>query len=232
MTTYAWPEAWGANRLEMWVQPNERVFRSAFNPAAAQVVDVGGDYWVASLSIPAGIAASKGAEIEAFLARLRGSRDFLSLYHLKRPVPRGTMRGGTTATWTTTVPSTAVWTTTVPSTAVWTAGAPRLQYEVAQFATSCTLNMLPGYTLEPGDMFGMPNGQAVMYVGSTTLVADANGAMLVEFAPSARSKMAAWGVVAFDRPTINFRLRDGNPPPLTWAPGRYEGITLDLVEAI
>ena len=62
MTTYAWPEAWGANRLEMTVQPNERVFRSAFNPAAAQVVDVGGDYWVASLSIPAGVAASRGRD--------------------------------------------------------------------------------------------------------------------------------------------------------------------------
>lgn len=233
MTTYAWPEAWGANRLEMTVQPNERVFRSAFNPAAAQVVDVGGDYWVASLSIPAGVAASKGAEIEAFLGRLRGSQNFLSLYHLKRPVPRGTMRGGTTATWTTTVPSTATWTTTVPSTAVWTAGAPRLRYAVAQFDTTCYLSTLPGYTLAPGDLFGMPNGQTVMYVGSVTLVADGNGDMgVVEFAPSARSAMAAWGAITWDRPTINFRLRDGKTPPVTWAPGRFEGITLDLVEAI
>lgn len=232
MTTYAWPEAWGANRLEMTVQPNERVFRSAFNPASAQVVDVGGDYWVASLSIPAGIAASKGAEIEAFLARLRGSRDFLSLYHLKRPVPRGTMRGGTTATWTTTVPSAANWSTTVPSAAVWTGGAPRLRYAVAQFATSCTLSMLPGYTLAPGDLFGLPNGQTVMYVGSSTLVADGNGDMAVEFAPSARSAMAAWGAIVWDRPSVSFRLRDGKTPPVTWVPGRYEGITLDLVEAI
>ena len=143
------------------------------------------------------------------------------------------MRGGTTATWTTTVPSTATWTTTVPSTAVWTAGAPRLRYAVAQFDTSCTLSMLPGYTLAPGDLFGMPNGQTVMYVGSVTLVADGNGDMgVVEFAPSARSAMAAWGAITWDRPTINFRLRDGKTPPVTWVPGRFEGITLDLVEAI
>ena len=79
----------------------------------------------------------------------------------------------------------------------------------------------------------MPNGQTVMYVGSVTLVADGNGDMgVVEFAPSARSAMAAWGAITWDRPTINFRLRDGKTPPVTWAPGRFEGITLDLVEAI
>ena len=90
MTAYAWPEAWGANRLELKVQPNERVYRSAFNPAAVQVQDVGGDYWMCSFSIPPSVAASKGAQIEAFLARLRGSQHWLSLYHLRRPVPRGT----------------------------------------------------------------------------------------------------------------------------------------------
>lgn len=232
MTTFAWPEAWGANRFEMVVQPNQRVFTSAFNPASSQVVNLGGDYWTASFTIPASIVASRGAQIEAFLASLRGSQNFLSLYHFKRPLPRGTMRGGATANWTTTVPSAANWTTTSAQAAVWTAGAPRLRYAVAQFDTSCTLSMLPGYTLEPGDLFGLPSGQTVMYVGSSTLVADASGNMAVEFAPSARSSMAAFGAIVFDRPTVNFRLRDGKTPSVVWVPGRYEGITLDLVEAI
>lgn len=232
MTTYAWPDAWGANRFEMWVEPNQRVFASAFNPASQQVMDLGGDYWAATLSIPAGVLAAKGAQIEAFLARLRGSQNFVSLYHLKRPLPRGTMRGGTTATWTTTVPSTATWTTVSAAVATWTAGAPYLKTAIAQFATSCTLNMLPGYTLEPGDLFGFANGQTVMYVGSTTLVADANGDMVVEFAPSARSALAAFTPITYDRPAVAFRLRDGKQPPVTWVPGRFEPLTLDLVEAI
>ena len=60
MTTHAWPEAWGANRFEMRVQPNQEVFGSMFSPASVQVADLGGDHWVASLSIPPGILASKG----------------------------------------------------------------------------------------------------------------------------------------------------------------------------
>lgn len=232
MTTYAWPEAWGANRFEMRVQPNERVFRSVFNPASAQVVDVGGDYWVASLSIPPGIYASKGAEIEAFLNRLRGSQNFLSLYHLKRPLPRGTTRGGTTASWTTSGAAAMTWTTSGAAPMVWTVGSPYTRAAIAQFATLAPLKMLPGYTLEPGDLIGLSNGQTVMYVGSTTLVADGSGHMDVEFAPAARSVIAANTPVTFDRPTVSFRLRDGAAPPVTWRPGMYEGITLDLVEAI
>lgn len=232
MTTYTWPASLKPVTFEMRVMPNERVFRSAFNPAAAQVVDMGGDYWMCTMTLPLGNTDAGGAEIEAFLNRLRGSQNFLSLYHLKRPRPRGTVGAGSAATWTTSVPSTAVWTTSVPSIAVWTAGVPCLRSPVAQFATSCVLNMLPGYTLEPGDLFGLPNGQAVMYVGSSTLVADGNGDMTVEFAPAARSAMGAWGLVTFDRPAVSFRLRDGAAPPVSWRPGMYEGITLDLVEAI
>lgn len=231
MTTYAWPWPWATDGFEMRVQPNERVFRSVFNPASAQTVDVGGDYWVASLRVPSNDRVH-GAAIEAFLNRLRGSQNFLSLYHLKRPLPRGTMRGGATASWTTTGALPATWTTAGALPVTWTAGDPRLRFDVPQFATSCTVNTLPGYTLAPGDMLGMPNGQTVMYVGADTLVADASGNMVVEFAPAARSVMRAWGRIDWNAPTVNFRLRDGAAPPVSWRPGMYEGITLDLVEAI
>lgn len=233
MTTYAWPEAWGANSFEMWVQSNQRVFQSAFNPAAVQVLDLGGSFWVASLSIPAGILASKGAQVEAFLNRLRGSQNSLSLYHLKRPLPRGTMRGGTTASWTTSGAAAMNWTTSGAQAMTWTVGSPYTRQAVAQYATSASLYMLPGYTLEPGDLFAFAaTGQTVMYVGDTTLVADGSGLMTVEFAPEARFAVPAFTPITFDRPTVNFRLRDGKPPAVTWKPGRFEGITLDLVEAI
>ena len=175
MTTYAWPEAWGANRFEMRVQPNQEVFGSMFSPASVQVADLGGDHWVASLSIPPGILASKGAEVEAFLNRLRGALNFVSLYHLKRPLPRGTMRGGTTASWTTSGAAAMTWTTSGAAAMTWTVGSPHTRAAIAQFATVAPLYMLPGYTLEPGDLFGLANGQTVMYVGSTTLVANGPG---------------------------------------------------------
>lgn len=230
MTTYAWPEAWGANRFEMRVQPNERVFRSVFNPASAQVVDAGGDYWVASLSIPAGIYASKGAEVEAFLNRLRGSQNFLSLYHLRRPVPRGTMRDGVVATWFTTSSGTAVWSTVSAGTATWSAQDPVLASAVPQFATSATIACTPGKTLLAGDLIGIPNGQTVQVLADAT--ANGSGFMAIEFAPSARSALEANSHVYWDRPAVSFRLRDGAAPPVTWRPGMYESITLDLVEAI
>lgn len=231
MINYAWPWPWATDGFEMRVQPNERVFRSVFNPAAAQVVDVGGDYWVATLRVPSNDRVH-GAAIEALLNRLRGSQNFLSLYHLKRPLPRGTMRGGATATWTTSGAAAMTWTTSGAQPMVWTVGSPYTRASIAQFATVAPLKMLPGYTLEPGDLFGLSNGQTVMYVGSTTLVADGSGHMDVEFAPSARSVIPANTPVTFDRPTVSFRLRDGAAPPVSWRPGMYEGITLDLVEAI
>lgn len=231
MTTYAWPEAWGGNRFEMRVQPNERVFRSVFNPAAVQVVDAGGDYWVATLSIPAGIYASKGAEIEAFLNRLRGSQNFLSLHHLKRPTPRGSISAGASATWSTLSLGAATWSTASAGTATWTAGDPVVSAAgIAQFATSATLSMTPGKTLKAGDLIKFVNGQTVQQLVDT--VADVGGAMPIEFAPAARSAIAGYTAVSWVRPTINFRLRDGMAPAVSWRPGMYESITLDLVEAI
>ena len=232
MTTYAWPWPWAVDSFEMTVEPNQRIFPSAFNPASAQVLDLGGDYWSASLRMPANDRVS-GPAVEAFLKRLRGAQNWISLYHLKRPLPRGTMRGGTTASWTTSGAAAMTWTTSGAQAMAWTVGAPYTRQAVAQYATSALLYMLPGYTLQPGDLFGFAaNGQTVMYVGDTTLVADGSGQMLVEFAPSARSVIPAFTAITFDRPTVNFRLRDGKPPPVIWTPGRFEGITLDLVEAI
>lgn len=232
MTTYSFPASLKPAAFEMRVMPNQRVFRSAFNPASAQVVDIGGDYWTCSMTLIPGNTDAGGAAIEALLNRLRGSQNFLSLYHLKRPLPRGTMRGGTTASWTTSGAAAMTWTTSGAAAMTWTVGAPYTRAAIAQFATVAPLYMLPGYTLEPGDLFGLANGQTVMYVGETTLVANGAGQMDVEFAPAARSAVAAFTPITFDRPTINFRLRDGAAPPLTWRPGMYEGITLDLVEAI
>ena len=93
------------------------------------------------------------------------------------------MRGGTTASWTTSGAAAMTWTTSGAAAMTWTVGSPHTRAAIAQFATVAPLYMLPGYTLEPGDLFGLANGQTVMYVGSTTLEANGSGQMDVEFAP-------------------------------------------------
>lgn len=229
MTTYAWPEAWGVNRFEMKVQPNQQAFPSLFSPSTVQVVDLGGDHWVASFTIPSSISKAYGAQLEAFINRLRGRQNSLSLFHMRRPTPRGTLGAGIAATWTTSTPATAVWTTSTPATAVWTAGAPVLRDALAQFATTGVMSTQPGTTMAAGDLFGLANGQTVMQLVDT--VADGSGNMPIEFAPSARSAVAAFSYITYDRPTVAFRLRDGDAPPVVWRPGMFEGISLDLVEA-
>jgi len=229
MTTYAWPEAWGVNRFQMKVQPNQQAFPSLFSPSTVQVVDLGGDHWVASFTIPSSISKAYGAQLEAFINRLRGRQNSVSLFHMRRPTPRGTLGAGSAATWSTSTPATAIWSTSTPATATWTAGTPALRYALAQFATTGTISTLPGRTMLAGDLFGLANGQTVMQLVDT--VADANGDMPIEFAPAARSEVAAFSYVTYDRPTVNFRLRDGDVPPVVWRPGMFEGISLDLVEA-
>jgi hypothetical protein len=229
MTNYAWPAAWQASSFEMRVMPNQRTFPSAFSPSTVQVVDVGGDYWMATLSLPIGITVSGGAAFEAFIDRMRGAQNSLSLHHLRRPVPLGTMRDGVSAGWTTSVPSAATWSTSAPATAIWTAGDPALRSAVAQFATAATLTCVIGATLIAGDHIGLPNGQTVRVLADAT--ANGSGDMAIEFAPAARSAMTAYGRVTWNKPTVNFRLRDGAPVPIQWFPGRFDGPTFDLVEA-
>lgn len=80
-------------------------------------------------------------------------------------------------------------------------------------------------------MFGV-NGQTVMYMGTTTATADANGDMVIsDFWPEARSAIPAYSRVTWNKPTVNFKLRDGGQVPVVWNPGRFDGPTFDLVEA-
>lgn len=228
MTTYAWP-GWGATQFEMRVMPNQQVFPSLFSPSTAQVVDLGGDYWTAVVTIPLGVTVSGGAAVEAFVDRLRGSQHSVALWHMRRPQPLGTMRDGSAAAWTTSVPSAATWSTSAPATAIWTAGEPALRSAVAQFANAATLTCTVGATLLAGDHIGLPNGQTVRVLADAT--AGGTGDMAIEFAPSARSAMTAYGRVTWNKPTVNFKLRDGGTVPVVWNPGRFDGPTFDLVEA-
>lgn len=90
MTTFAWPEALYPSMCELQLAPNIRSFESPFS-RAYQAVDLLGERWTMSVTIPARKTARAGA-MEAFLHRLRGIH-LVAAWHFARPVPAGTLRG-------------------------------------------------------------------------------------------------------------------------------------------
>lgn len=89
--------------------------------------------WVAALSFNAA-HRDKQAEREALFAKLSGQGNYLRMWHLRRPQPRGTLRG-----------------------------APQLAATAARGASTLVISCAPGETLLAGDMLGVgTNGQVVM----------------------------------------------------------------------
>ncbi|MCW7541880.1 hypothetical protein OOT46_29205 [Aquabacterium sp. A7-Y] len=131
MTVYAWREAWLPQRFRMVLQPNERVHTSPYTQGE-QVIDLLGERWHVEMTL-AERRPEHGAALEAFFARLRGSAHQIRLWHFRRPVPRGTLRG-----------------------------SPVLGTAVAQGAAVVTIDDAgAGATLLEGDLIGL-SGQLLM----------------------------------------------------------------------
>lgn len=231
MSTYDWPDqrGWWPNRFEMRVQPNTRVFMSPYS-ADTQAIDLLGERWAVTLSLPPGTSHALGAAREAFFDRLSGPVHKVRLWNFKRPVPLGTLRDGAAASVVNA--SAAAVTVRNASSAVVTVryGQPINTAAIAQLANTATLCAKPGVTLEPGDHIGLPNGQNVRIMARAT--ANGSGSMSIEFLPRARSAMAAYaGPIVWDKPTLTMVLKsDGVPTP--WAPGGvFDGASLDLIES-
>ena len=229
MTSYALPTSWGINRMELRVQQNTRSFPSPFSPATSQVVDYFGDYWSCTLDFVPIFGLINAGAAEAFIDRLAGGVNTLTFYDRKRPQPLGTLRGGATATWSW-ASGTATW-SWASGTATWSYGDPVLRYAVAQFAITTTISTIPGRTLYAGDKIKFPNGQTVRIMADAT--ADGSGNLAIEFRPSARSAMTAYGAITWNAPTITFRL--AGDVPVQWVPsqqdGMVEGFSFNLIEA-
>ena len=130
MTTYAWP-GWNVTRFEWHLMSNTRVFTGPYTPTV-QTTDLLGERWGVRIDIAPTISSIEGAAREAFSNRLKGPVNRIALYHLRRPVPQGTMRG-----------------------------APVLTSAVAQLANTASITTTAGATLLAGDMIGF-GGQVVM----------------------------------------------------------------------
>jgi len=86
--------------LPSWFKPDgfalrqsttQRAHSSPFG-GSEQVVDLLNDRWIANVSLPLRLHRD-AAEVEAFVASMRGMTNTVNLYHFVRKVPRGTMRG-------------------------------------------------------------------------------------------------------------------------------------------
>lgn len=231
MAQIAWPQGrdWEATRFEMRVMPNVRSFSSPLSPSSTQVVDLGGDYWMASLDLGPARSVAEAAIREAFFDRLNGGVNTIALWHLKRPTPRGTMGDGNVAAWNTTTPSTATWTTSGAQPVTWYASQPALAAAVAAGATSLTIQTIAGRTLLAGDHIGVVNGQCLRNMVDAT--ADGSGLLtLTEVRPAVRSALGIYSAVTFTRPTVNFRVN--GPVPVVYRPGFSEALTLELIESV
>ena len=91
MTTYAWPAALRPSAFEAQLVPNVRSFSSPYG-GASQALDLLGERWRFALELPACMPHESGVR-EALFTKLRGGAHRVSLHHMARPQPVGTLRG-------------------------------------------------------------------------------------------------------------------------------------------
>jgi len=123
MATIALPSSFRPESFSMRMSTNQRSFASPFG-GSEQVSDMLNDRWTATVSIPRR-GSDTQASIEAFVNAMRGQTNTCNLWHMQRPVPRGTMR------------------------------ASPLTNGVFQGASTVFIYTTPGATLLAGDMFGV-----------------------------------------------------------------------------
>jgi hypothetical protein len=123
MTLIALPPSFRPESFSMQLITAENSFASPFG-GSEQVIDLLNDRWTISLTLPRG-SQENAARNEAFLNALRGMTNTCSLWHMKRRIPLGTMRGAPTA------------------------------QAATQGAAVVGINTTAGATLIAGDMFGV-----------------------------------------------------------------------------
>lgn len=205
---------------------NLRTFVGPYTPTV-QVIDLLGERWRARITLAPTVRDDvTGAALEAFFDRLKGQANSITLFHLRRRSPLGTLGPTSPLTWTWT--SGALTWTWTGGALTWSSGDPILADDVAQLASSCVIETLPGRTLLAGDMFSM-GGELKRAMATAT--ANGSGLMTVEFQPRARNLIPAGTAIVTSAPTANFMLKPGTlNVPTVWAPDAIDGASFDLIE--
>lgn len=94
MSLIALPSWFKPDGFALRLSTTQRAHSSPFG-GSEQVVDLLNDRWIASVSLPLRLHRD-AAEVEAFVASMRGMTNTVNLYHFVRKAPRGTMRGSPT----------------------------------------------------------------------------------------------------------------------------------------
>lgn len=198
MTTYTWPQNFKPAEFFFRLMPNVRSIDGAFS--ASQTIEFPGALWRAVLTLPAAYHADR-APMEGWFNRLRGPASRINLWHLARPVPRGTLQSNTTAS------------------------APR-----AQFDATLAFAAANGLTMFAGDMVGvaLANGTTQLVQVVQDAVA-AGGEITAEITPVLRWSVVYGAAVTVIRPTARFKLLEA--PGFQYLPGLAAEIPLEFEEA-
>jgi hypothetical protein len=162
-------------RIQWTLSTNQRVSAAPFG-GSEQAVDLLNDRWLCSLALPPN-KPSDAAQLEAFVAAMRGQTNVINLHHLMRPAPRGTMRG------------------TLTLSAAASQGAATLSITGGSGQA--------GTTLLAGDMLGV-GGLLVMVFSNAT--ANGSGVITVTLANRLRTAQSSGAAVTWNQPTAPMRL--------------------------
>lgn len=164
---------------QMDLYTNQRV-SAAPQGGSEQAIDFLNDRWLCTLNLPANNQAN-AAQLEGFLAALRGQVNTVNLSHPVRKAPRGTMRG----------------TLTLAASAAQGADTLSITGGVGQAGT----------TLLTGDLLGV-GGLLLMLAGNAT--ANGSGVITVTLANRLRTAQSSGAAVTWNAPTVPMRRLQGS----------------------
>lgn len=205
MTTIVWPSSRVPQEIQFGIRFNVQVSTSDLD-GSVQTVELPGARWTMSISMT-GLERNEGsAEMEAFLAQLRGGANRARVPVFKRLTPRGG--------W---------------------AGSPAVDNEVGSPTLSQTGNTLwargftPFTTVKAGDYFNVgTNGQLLMLTADG--MADSSGLLQLSVEPAIRSAPSHLTALVSSNPVVPLMIL--TDPHSRWrlSPGDEAMHALDLVE--
>lgn len=92
MSLISLPASFKPRTCQVDLSVNQRVSAAPFG-GSEQAVDLLNDRLLLSCELPPSVHHADGAWREAFIQSLRGQTNWVNLWHLTRPAPRGTVRG-------------------------------------------------------------------------------------------------------------------------------------------
>lgn len=160
MSAITWPAGLRARGFQIALLTNQRAHASPFG-GSEQVVDMLNDRWKISFELSARRRVDGGL-VEGFIASLRGMSNTVALWHMARPVPKGTMRG-----------------------------SPVLAGAHAQGVATLAITTTAGATLKAGDMLGVGGLLVMVATDCTANGAGAISVPIVNRLRAAQADLAA-----------------------------------------